>query len=291
MLWRMTSDTTAAKDPGPRPLDDPALYGGTDPGSPEARGVNPAQPTATVHSAAQPGEVPAAFRPSPAKTIGDAVGDAVAKTLGTFLQGIFPGILAEALSTALAGTPVRVLRRCAQCILIRLQWETTYAEQVETAQRRALLQTQLGEMTLAALLEQGLISPLDPRVQQVNWPALLPPELQPGAEGGLPNIYDAVTDVGGTAVCQLHIPAAPGQDAGKPQLLAAPGVPVHLAAALAYQGAPGMPGLPEQRPRNLLSVTPCSQTKKSVTLCSHAAPRAGTLSDQGTHRPDRKSVV
>lgn len=143
-------------------------------------------------------------------------------------------MVAAGVQMALQQVPVKTARVCGRCLGARLAWNSRHAGLIQQIQERIMA-------------DLGTTDPNDPRLQQVDLPALLPPELRPGGgPDALPVVLDAITVIGGEEICPQHHPLMPANQ--RQGLLVVPGMNVHAAAAMAMAGMPGMPGIaPERR--------------------------------------------
>lgn len=126
----------------------------------------------------------------------------------TIVNGIVQGVVGG-LAQVLQATPLRQHRMCAPCFVALREWENAHKPQIAEA----------GRAMLAAVEENPEASqnPADYLSEQLR--------------AQIPAVQYAVTAVGGTEVCELHVVA--GQQAGqKPGLLvASPGLDVRQFAA------------------------------------------------------------
>jgi hypothetical protein len=90
---------------------------------------------------------------------------------------------------------------CSPCLGAQFAWVAAHQADLDAARDRAMA-------------ELGIASREDPRLGQVDPGQFLPPELRPGAPGGPPQVFDAVTTAGGQDVCPQHHPAAPQRGSG-----------------------------------------------------------------------------
>lgn len=168
-------------------------------------------------------------------TAGQAAGDITAQHLAG-LQRILaqlPGMVANAVASALQQAPARSGWMCVQCLLARGQWEVDHMGELRAAHAMAV--------------DAAGIAATDPGAAGLDLTQFLRPELLPGGAEQAPPQFDATVMVNGTGFCPAHTPGNPAAAAvgtGGGGLIRTPaGMNVHAAARVAMT-APGLPGLP-----------------------------------------------
>lgn len=119
-----------------------------------------------------------------------------------------PQMLAQAFAHVLTQIPVKAITLqhiCSGCFAVRVAWEQAHEAELTAAR------------TMAA--QAAGTDPADPQAAGLDFTPYLPPELAPGADGGLPEVRQAITTVQGTDVCPLHHPAMPQGGSKRPFLI------------------------------------------------------------------------
>lgn len=155
-----------------------------------------------------PGQLPPGFSPN-----GHASPSAQAVQALAGMISQLPQMLYNAVGQALQA-PVTVKQlTCATCRLERLKWGAQHGAAIqaaETAYQAALA-------TMAARAPEDQVP--------VNGMEFVPEQLRPGGDQGPPFMHDGTVMVGGTLLCDEHIPGAPGQPGKRPYLIAETALP------------------------------------------------------------------
>lgn len=196
-------------DPVHRSEEDPAIL--------------PAQP-------GMPGDIPAAPEPAEgapplhsANGHGAAYEPDIAGLIGASVAAALSRVIPQALAGVLAQVPLRVPQlKCLACVTARVQWMGAHPGVIEQAAEAA----------------QGLIDALppgDPRREQVQLGAFLPPEYRPGGPDALPEIAEGMVMAGG----EHRVPGAhPGDQPAR-----TPGVPDRERASVRADARPARGGV------------------------------------------------
>jgi hypothetical protein len=203
--------------------------------------------------APQPGQVPAAFRKDTGTLIGQAAGAVVAQALAPVLANV-----ASQLSSVLQQMPAAIAQAsvpaCAKCAYREARFKRVNGDVIQLAWNKAC--------------QDAGADPASPGAP-VDFTGHLPAELRPDPaspvdETRMPTVFTAVTQLGGTWLCQHDIaadeanraaqgvplpqtgapvqpPAQPAAGA-RPILVAPAGMSAHTAAAAAKVNVPGVPG-------------------------------------------------
>ena len=165
------------------------------------------------------GQLPPGFSPNGHPTAAQAV-----QAMTAVLEQL-PRMLYAAVAQAIQ-SPVTVRQlHCATCRLARLEWGSRHG--AEFAQAEGAYQAALAEMAQKAPEDQV----------PVNGMEFLPGHLRPGGPQAAPDLHDATVMIGGTLLCDDHIPGAPGQPGKRPFLIAQAGLTPSMMAQMRGQAA------------------------------------------------------
>lgn len=146
-------------------------------------------------------EIPAALNGSPNRSPGPAQRTAEGVTAIAGMLSRFP----QSLASVLQQVPVQTRQHlCAPCVIARMTWNVAHEAGWVEAARQA-------EAQQAAFAAATGLAPGDPRLSQPDPAQFLPAHLQPGGgPAAMPSVEIAVTTVGGTEYCAMHVPGRPG---------------------------------------------------------------------------------